>query len=83
VFDKKLQAIKDRSGMNIKSGRVMIEVKDRDWLFATIENFSMKIMQIEKELVMIKKAEMSTEEYEFYERTLELFNTYFPRWNEQ
>jgi hypothetical protein len=37
-MDKKLQAIKERSGMNIKSGRVMMEVKDRDWLLSTIEN---------------------------------------------
>ena len=48
MINKKLLAIKDRSGMNIKSGRVMMEVKDRDWLFATIENLLFKIKQLEK-----------------------------------
>ncbi|WP_256815576.1 hypothetical protein [Cytobacillus sp. Bac17] len=43
MFDKKLQAIKDRSSMNIKSGRVMMEVKDRNWLFATIENLMKQV----------------------------------------
>jgi hypothetical protein len=48
LFEKKLQAVKDRSGMNIKSGRVMMQVKDRDWLFATIEILEMKIKQLEE-----------------------------------
>jgi hypothetical protein len=49
LFDKKLQAIKDRSGMNIKSGRVMMEVKDRDWLFSFIEHLRGQIKQLEKQ----------------------------------
>lgn len=38
MTNAKLEAIKNRSSLNIKSGRVMMEVKDRDWLFATITN---------------------------------------------
>jgi hypothetical protein len=48
LFDKKLQAIKDRSGMNIKSGRVMMQIKDRDWLFATIEKQMEEIEKLKK-----------------------------------
>lgn len=43
MFNKKLQAIKDRAAMNIKSGRVIMEVKDRDWLIETIENLQAEI----------------------------------------
>jgi hypothetical protein len=67
LFDKKIQVIKDRSGMNIKSGRVMMDVKDRDWLFATVENLSMR----------------SKAEHEFYKKTIELFDEYFPEWRSQ
>jgi hypothetical protein len=54
LFDKKLQAIKDRSGMNIKSGRVMMEVKDRDWLFATIEKLQWEIGNKNKFIEQLK-----------------------------
>lgn len=50
MFLKKLESIKERSGMNIKSGRVMMQVKDRDWLFAVIENLSSRIEQLENEI---------------------------------
>jgi hypothetical protein len=49
LFDKKLQAIKDRSGMNIKSGRVMMEVKDRDWLLAMVTNLLSENEQLKKQ----------------------------------
>jgi hypothetical protein len=49
LFEKKLQAVKDRSGMNIKSGRVMMQVKDRDWLFTIIENQQKEIEQLKVE----------------------------------
>lgn len=43
--DKKLQAIIDRSHPNIKSGHVLMDVKDRDWLFSTIKNLMYEIEQ--------------------------------------
>lgn len=46
MIDKKLQAIEDRSAMNIKSGRVMMEVKDRDWLVETIKNLQAEIKKM-------------------------------------
>lgn len=57
MFLKKLEAVKERSGMNIKSGRVMMEVKDRDWLFSSIENLSARIEELEKEMENLQKRE--------------------------
>jgi methyl coenzyme M reductase subunit D len=34
---EKLEEVKQRLGLNIKSGRIVMEVKDRDWLLETIE----------------------------------------------
>lgn len=49
MIDKKLQAIKDRSHLNIKSGHVMMEAKDRDWLLSTINNLKFEIEQLKKD----------------------------------
>lgn len=56
VVDKKLQAIKDRSSMNITSGRVMMEVKDRDWLFSTIVNLVFEVEQLQKDVEKSKQS---------------------------
>lgn len=50
MFDKKLQAVKERSSMNIKSGRVMMQAKDRDWLFALIETLTEENKKLKKEI---------------------------------
>jgi hypothetical protein len=47
-IDKKLQAIIVRTHPNIKSGRIMMDVKDRDWLFSTIKNLESQIQQMEE-----------------------------------
>jgi hypothetical protein len=46
--DKKLQAIIERSHPNIKSGHIMIDVKDRDWLISTIKNLQLENDQLKK-----------------------------------
>lgn len=51
MFEVKLQAVKERLGLNIKSGRVMIETKDRDWMLAIIENLSKKINDMEQQKI--------------------------------
>jgi methyl coenzyme M reductase subunit D len=45
-MEKKLEAVKERLGLNIKSGRVMIEVKDRDWLLAYIEQLKEQLKKV-------------------------------------
>lgn len=54
VGKKKLEAVKNRMGLNVKSGKVMIEVKDRDWLINTIENMEKHIEFIEMKTEKIK-----------------------------
>jgi hypothetical protein len=49
---KKFKNIKERSGMNIRSGKVVMEVKDRDWLFSMIE-----LLQHETEFLEMKLRE--------------------------
>lgn len=48
-IEKKLQAIEDRTHLNIKSGHVMIDVKDRDWLLSTIKNLMGEYEQLKTE----------------------------------
>lgn len=45
-MEKKLEAVKERLGLNIKSGRVMIAVKDRDWLLAYIEQLKEQLKKV-------------------------------------
>jgi hypothetical protein len=43
-----LNKVEYRCWMNIKSGNVMIDVKDRDWMLATIHNL-LKVVETELE----------------------------------
>ena len=46
----KLKAVENRMGMNIKSGRVLIEVKDRDWLLSTVQNLMKENEELKKKV---------------------------------
>jgi methyl coenzyme M reductase subunit D len=44
---KKITAVKERLHLNVKSGNVIINCKDRDWMLSTIENMGKYIEFLE------------------------------------